>query len=168
MSRSAYLNIVSDREAIHWILSRQSTAFGASRVAAGRKMAPGDRVFIYSTRGAWRNPTRDRGRVIACGDVVADPRSLEEPITIAGRDFALEVPLRIDRVAPYPTGLVLADFVEVLDLFPNKHAWSARLRTSILPLTPHDETLLDERLTPMLRPLEQELPGYARAARLAE
>jgi hypothetical protein len=168
MARTAYLNIVSDREAIHWILSRQSTAFGSGRLAAGRALEPGDRLFIYATRGAWRNPTRHRGRVIAVAEVAAEPRALEAPLMVAGREFVLEVPLRIDRVAPYPSGVVLADQVDEMDLFPNKRAWSARLRTSLLRLTPHDVSILDRELRPLLQPLESELPAYGRAAKLLE
>lgn len=168
MARAAYLNIVSDREAIHWILSRQSTAFGAGRRAAGMALEPGDRLFIYATRGAWRNPTRDRGRVVAVADVAAKPRPPKAPLTIAGREFELEVPLRIDQVAPYPSGVVLADHVDEMDLFPNKRAWSARLRTSVLRLTSHDAAILDRELRPLVRSLQPELAAYARAAKLAE
>lgn len=166
MARAAYLNIVSDREAIHWILSRQSTASGVGRLAAGRALEPGDRLFIYATRGAWRNPTRDRGRVIAVSEVAAVPMEPETTLMIAGREFELEVLLRIDRVAPYPTGVVLADHVDEMDLFPNKRAWSARLRTSLLRLTLHDMSILDRKLRPLLQPLEPHLPAYARAAKV--
>lgn len=61
----SYLVILGDREAIGWVLREQRMAFPATPRAEVAALASGDRLYLYATRGAWRNPTRDRGRIIA-------------------------------------------------------------------------------------------------------
>jgi hypothetical protein len=79
-----YLLILADREAISWVLREQRMAFPATPRAEVRALAAGDRLFLYATRGAWRNPTRDRGRIIGSAHVREAVRVLDEPVTIGG------------------------------------------------------------------------------------
>jgi len=59
-----YLLLIADREPLAWIISEQRTAFGEHRAREAEKLEPGDALLLYTTRGCFRNPTRDRGRVI--------------------------------------------------------------------------------------------------------
>jgi hypothetical protein len=63
---ATYLLVIGDREALGWILSAERMAFPDFRRAETRSLKSGDRLLIYTTRGCFKNPTRDRGRIIGC------------------------------------------------------------------------------------------------------
>jgi len=116
---AAYLVVLGEREAIAWVLREQRMAFPATRRAEVTRLAPGDRLFLYATRGAWHNPTRDRGRIIGTATVDCPVRALEAPLEIAGMTFHSGCRLRIEGVIPYPGGVELQPLVSRLALFRN-------------------------------------------------
>ena len=59
-----HLLVIGEREALVWVLSEQRMAFPAHRAAEAVALAPGGLLLIYTTRGCFHNPTRDRGRVV--------------------------------------------------------------------------------------------------------
>lgn len=146
---TAYLLILGDREAIAWVLREQRMAFPATPRAEVAALAAGDRLYLYSTRGAWHNPTRDRGRVIGTAQVESPVRALDEPLEIAGRTFHSECALSVRSLAPYPHGVELQPLVEKLAAFPKPDAWSIYLRRALLRLPPADARLLDRELRPL-------------------
>lgn len=166
MAPSSYLLILGERAAVYWVLSRARTAFVSNRRAQAMMLQPGDRLFLYTTRGAWHNPTRHRGRIIGLAEVSSRPEVLEVPAQIAGREFSVGLDLRIDAAAPFGEGVVLADWVGQLAVFPDKARWAYQLRTSLLRLPREDGDLLEFALKPLAAPLSQVLPGYLHAARL--
>jgi hypothetical protein len=147
MSR-AYLLVLGEREAIRWVLREQRMAFPSTRRAEVSALEVGDELFLYTTRGAWHNPTRDRGRVIGHATVASAVRAFDQPLEISGRQFHSGCRLRIDSVAPYPSGVVLASLVDRLAVFPKPHAWSAYLRRALLQLPEVDVALLAQELKP--------------------
>jgi len=159
MNRS-YLVILGERDAISWVLREQRMAFPATPRAEVAALAVGDRLFLYATRGAWHNPTRDRGRVIGVATAESPVRMLDQPIEIAGRSFVSGCNLSIDGVVPYPGGVELQPLVERLAAFPKPEAWSVYLRRALLALPPGDAKLLDETIHPLLVPRHQALPSY--------
>src|SRR5690349_15004115 len=112
---TAYLVILGHRDAIRWVLSEQRMAFPATPRAEVRALAAGDQLYLYATRGAWLNPTRDRGRVIAVASATTAVRALDEPLEIAGRTFVSACDLKLRGVVPYPGGLELQPLVSELD-----------------------------------------------------
>jgi hypothetical protein len=42
---------IADREPLRWIVHEQRTAFAEHRAAEAAKLSPGDRLFLYTTRG---------------------------------------------------------------------------------------------------------------------
>ena len=64
--------------AVAWVLGHQRMAV-SSRVAT--LPAVGDPVVVYTTRGAFKNPTRDRAEVIALGTVADTP--VVKAVTVA-------------------------------------------------------------------------------------
>lgn len=166
MTASCYLLVLGEREAIYWVLSQSRTAFVEGRSRQSMRLSEGDILLLYSTRGAWRNPTRDRGRVIAEAIVTSAPKRLRTPIEVAGREFTTGVDLALDGVAPYGQGVDLAALVPQLAMFPDKASWSARLRTSLLAVPSTDLRILRRELKPLACPLADVLPGYRQAARL--
>lgn len=88
---ATYLLILSEREAVAWVLEKERMAFPA------RRRAEVDRLILLTTRGCWHNPTRDRTRLIGTAEVTSPVRALDEPVTIAGRDFTRGCDLKVER-----------------------------------------------------------------------
>jgi len=100
---AAYLLVLGDREAIAWVLREQRMAFPRTPRAEVAAAAPGDRLYLYSPRGAWHNPTHDRGRVIGdCTGGVARPRRWDTtpPSPAVACCGAVEIDLADPRSAP--------------------------------------------------------------------
>lgn len=157
---TAYLVILGNRDAIRWVLTEQRMAFPITPRAEVRALAAGDGLFLYATRGAWNNPTRDRGRIIATASAATSVRTLGEPIEIAGRTFVSGCDVAIDGVVPYPGGLELQPLVAHLGAFPKPEAWSIYLRRALLQLTDGDVRLLYRKLKPLLVPIETAVTTY--------
>lgn len=162
--QQTYLVLLAEREAVSWVLANQRMAFPASRAADARQLRVGDRLLLYTTRGCFHNPTRDRGRIIAEASVAQAAREPSDPLELIGRTFTLEVGLQIASAAPIHRGVVLSELVERLDVFPNKAAWSARMRRTTLKLGRRDSVLLLAELRPLLIPLSEALSGYQLAS----
>jgi hypothetical protein len=139
---NAFLLVLGEREGIWWVLSQRQMAFEAHRAGQARMLQPGVELLLYATRGAFHNPTRDRGRIIAAANVRTPVVEFSEPVTIAGREFTLGCELELQSIASRGHGVDLAPLVEKLEVFPVKHAWSARLRQPLVPLPGADAELL--------------------------
>jgi hypothetical protein len=135
-------------------------AFPAMPRSEVRALAPGDRLYLYATRGAWGNPTRDRGRVIACAAAQSPVHALDTPIDIAGRSFASSCELAVTDVVPYPGGVELQPLVSRMAAFPKPEAWSVYLRRPLARLTADDATLLDKELSGILRDRNSAVQTY--------
>ena len=73
VTMASYLLPISDREPLIWILREQKTALPRYRRRDAERLTTGDRILLYTTRGCFRNPTRDRGRVIGVAREEAGP-----------------------------------------------------------------------------------------------
>ncbi|MFF4716085.1 hypothetical protein ACFY2V_32535 [Streptomyces eurythermus] len=158
---ATHLVIISDREPLAWVLRTQRMAFPAGRAATGLP-AEGDQALLYTTRGCYRNPTRDRGRVMGLALVTSPVETLPEPVVFGERQFTLGCSLRVEGLAPVREGVVLADLVPRLEVFPDERSWSVRMRRASLPLPPADAELLTRELRPLLGPRSERLPDYTR------
>jgi hypothetical protein len=158
---SAYLLPIADREPLAWILAEQRTAFSPASERKASRLEPGDALFLYATRGCFRNPTRDRGRVIGRAAVQAPARPLREPVCFGERVFALGIDLRIELLAPRLAGVELAPLVDRLHAFPDPASWSARMRRALIPLDGHDARLIQRELRHVAQPYPVELASYA-------
>ena len=83
-----------------------------------------------------------------------------EPVRVAGRDFDLLCDIDLRSLAPRGQGVVVADLVERLEVFPDPASWSAWLRRPLLALPPADARLLIAELQQVARPAEHELHTY--------
>jgi hypothetical protein len=134
-----YLLPISDREPLAWILSESRTAFPSHRRREADALAVGDKLLLYTTRGCFRNPTRDRGRVIGVATVESAVTELGTPMEFRGREFPLLVELSVDALAPLGRGIELAPLVARLrESFPKPTAWSATMRRALVPLAVGD------------------------------
>src|SRR5438067_1270960 len=92
--------VLGDAEAIAWVIEHHRMAVN-SRVATLPEV--GDRVALYATRSAYRNPTRDRAQVIGLGEVTQAPMVAQ--LVVAGHCYAQSFGLRFDLLAQPRQGL---------------------------------------------------------------
>ncbi|WP_208114672.1 hypothetical protein [Mycobacterium sp. BK086] len=152
---AAYLLVIGDRDALGWILSEGRTAFPEARQREVSSVSIGDEFFLYTTRGAFRNPTRDRGRVIGTASVTSNVGQLRESVSFNGRDYPVGCDLEVGRLAPLGRGVELAPLVTGLDAFKDAgNAWAIRLRRPLLRLTEYDACLLSGVLNEVDRSFE--------------
>lgn len=159
---NAYLLVISDREALGWILTTSRIAFPRAQRAEVAALEPGDELFIYTTRDAFKNPTRDRGRIIGTAQVLERVKQLDEPARFAGRDFPVGCSLKIGDLAPFGEGVELRPLINALAAFEGAGtAWSARLRRPLLRIAESDASLLRQALAPILSP-NADINAYTR------
>jgi hypothetical protein len=156
----SYLLILGDRRAIAWVLKEQRMAFPARSRAEVDRLAIGDQLLIYTTRGAYRNPTRDRRRVIGTATVVSAVERLDDLVEFGGRHFPHGCRLLVESLVPRGAGVELQPLVERLDAFPDSKTWSIRLRRPLLRLPAQDAALLGSRLAPLAGSRSDHLDGY--------
>lgn len=138
----SYLLIISNREALAWILSSQEMAFPELRGRSASLLRQNDNLLLYTTRGCFLNPARDRGRVIGHATVDSAVSVLEKPIEFGPRTFPLGCSLKIHALTPYGAGVDLAERVTEMHAFPNPSAWMVYLRRTLVVLDDHDFDLL--------------------------
>ncbi|OXM57589.1 hypothetical protein CFP71_07155 [Amycolatopsis thailandensis] len=163
----AYLVVISDAAALAWVLGERRMAFPEARRRQVDALSKGDEVFIYTARGCFNNPTRDRGRIIGYAKATTSALDLDEPVTIGHRTFTLGCGLRVLGVAPLRTGVELAPLVHRLDAFPDPASWSARLRQPPLSLSEADVASIREQLDLLIEPLSNHLADYLTQAKLS-
>lgn len=162
---SAHLLVIGDCDALAWVLGEQRMAFPAYRRREVSALQPGDALLLYTTRGCFHNPTRDRGRIIGLAGALDTPTSLSEPVEVAGREFTLGCAIELGTLAPLGRGVELAPLVPELETFTNKHGWATRLRRPLVRVTTSDAKRLRSLLRPLAGPPGDALPAYLAAAR---
>lgn len=164
--KNPHLAIIADRQALGWVLQEQRLAFPEPRYRhIFPALAAADQLYLYTTRGCYRNPGRDRGLVIGTATVMGDLERPSNPRVVRGRELLIEVPVRIEALAPLGNGVNVADTVEKMTSFPKPESWSVYLRRSLYSLTEHDATLLDRKLRKYAGQHHEHLDGYLERAR---
>lgn len=159
---ATYLLVIGDRAALAWVLEHQRMAFPDYRRAETRALKAGDRLLLYTTRGCFRNPGRDRGRVIGEAIVTSGLTPLDQPVVISDRTFPVGCEISVTGLAALREGVVLRDLVPDLDAFPDKEMWAIRLRRPLVSLSAHDAYLISARLAPLAGNPRQTVGGYLR------
>lgn len=157
---ASFLLIIGECRALAWILREERMAFPRYRAKSVSAVDVGDELLIYTTRGCFHNPGRNRGRVIGRARALTEPVSLDEPVSVAGRVFSLGCDISVETLAPLGKGLELAPYVSDLDAFPNQKAWPAQLRRPLLPLSESDAAFLRSRLAHLTGPPSAAVPEY--------
>jgi hypothetical protein len=163
----SYLLVIGDAAPLAWVLEEQRMAFPALRRSQAAALEISDELFIYTTRGCFHNPTRDRGRVMGLALVRSDVHDLAEPVVFGDRRYTSGCTLQIQGVAPLRCGVELRPLVPQLHAFPDVGTWSIWLRRPLVRLDEHDTALLKPQLNPLLRPLNRQLDAYIKAAQIA-
>jgi hypothetical protein len=157
-----FLLMIADRQPLAWILTDERMAFSRRS-----ELVEDDRLFLYTTRSCFRNPGRDRGRVVGEARVTESVKPLPQPVVFGVRAFPFGCGLRITGLVPRDTGPELRDMVGRLHLFPDPQTWSARLRKVLVALDTHDAALLHNELAPLMQELPVNRDGYIEHSRSA-
>lgn len=160
-----YLTVIGDRVALAWVLTSGRMAFPATRRPEIEALEKGDELLLLTTRGCFRNPTRDRTRVIGLAVLRSAVTKVDQPIELIGRTFDRVCDIESKSLAPVLSGVELAPLVERLDAFPNKSAWSMWLRRPLLALPPGDANRLRTLLDKVAIEPDQAIPGYIELGR---
>lgn len=157
--------IIGERDALAWILTTERMAFPDYRAHDVADLTEGDELFLYTTRGCFHNPGRDRGRIIGAARAASRVERLEPPLEIAGRSFGIGCRLTLTSLAADGRGVELSPLVPQLDGFPET-GWAPRLRRPLVPLSRRDAALLRRRLQRVADSPKLAVDEYvARAAR---
>lgn len=157
-----FLLLIGDHEPLVWVLTNERMAFPAARAYLVSQLSPDDRLFLYSTRGCFHNPTRDRGRVIGEATVRSTVATLEEPVKFGDKAYPLGCRLKIIGLAARGEGIELGTMTDRLNLFPDSRTWSARLRPVLVAIDRHDAALIHEQLIHVMHRPEVHRAGYLR------
>jgi hypothetical protein len=157
---STSLLVIGHREGLSWILGSERMAFARSGTAA-RSLACDDKLFLYTTRACFLNPSRNVSRVIGHATVTSTVSALSSPVNIAGRTFPHGCTIKVDSLAPLGEGVPLRNLVDKLDAFSkNPQSWSLWLRRTLLPLSSHDASLIARHLASVAQAPEEVLEPY--------
>jgi hypothetical protein len=162
MLRPTFLLLLGTPEGLAYVLRERRMAFPPTRPI---RLEVANQVLLYTTRGVFRRPPRDLGRVVGTGEIASPVVPLASQRQIAGRVYTSGCELKITGLAPLGEGVVLASIVEQLEVFqPYPQAWSARMRRSILPLPPRDVEVIFAQLEPTLRDPSETASAYLERA----
>ena len=139
-ARGSFLLVISSREELRWILSKQRIALGPSRYKAPDALLQDDKLVLYTTRKCLRNRTRDRGRVIGTATITSPPQTLQSVVVFGDQIFDRECKLRIERLVPADRGPELANLVDRLSTFPD--SWHSYIRRRLVLLNEQDFAVL--------------------------
>lgn len=165
--RNPHLAVIGDREALVWVLENLRVAFPQPRYHhIFPTLETGDVLYLYTTRGCYKNPTRDRGLVIGSAAVTAQMGTAAHPLRVRGRELPLEAPIEISSLAPVGEGIDLAAEVAHMTSFPKPETWSVYLRRSLFRITEKDAKRFDRMLEPHAGAWDQRLAGYRHKAKV--
>lgn len=133
------------------MLRESRIAFPPTRRAEVDRLSSGDELLVFTTRGCWHNPTRDRGRVIGRATVTSPVTAYDEAVEIAGREFTRGGGIEVHSLAPVGDGVELAPLVPRLEAFPSSNRWGIRLRRPLPELPAADADLLRRHLAALAR-----------------
>ena len=133
--------MIGDPTGLEWVTTRHRMAVRENVRDMPRE---GDGVLLYRSRGALRNPTRDKAQIIAVGTVSGPPH--HEVVEVGDREYARWFPIRFDALSLPRAGLDFGPFVSKLELTSDKAptAWGATMRRPLVRLTDRDFRLLDK------------------------
>ena len=144
-------------------------AFPAHRSRDAGQIEKGDRLFLYTTRGCFHSPGRDRGRVIGEATVTSPVSSLKKPVEFGEHSYSLGCSLNITGLAPRDEGPAMIGMVDDLHLFPNSDpkSWGVRLRRVLAPLDKHDAGVVHKKLSGVMKSPDKSRNGYLERTRFA-
>lgn len=133
--------------ALRWVVEHQRMLFAHHQQRRLTTMRAGDRAVLYTSRGAFHNPTRDEARPVGLATVQGDPAQADQAVGFGDREFTWACPIGIDLLLPERTGASGRDLVPTLDLVKKPHVWSSYFHQSPIRIGPDDFARMAGALT---------------------
>jgi hypothetical protein len=153
-----YLLILRDADGLAYVLREHKAAFTPKRRIP---LTRGDIVFLYTTRGIFRNHGTGRGLIIGRAEIISDVVKFESGLRIADRVYTSGCHLAITGLVPLGEGVELRQIVDELETFhPHPKRWAFRIYSSFLQLSPKDASVIQEKIQPLLQNPEYVSQAY--------
>ncbi|HVX19223.1 MAG TPA: hypothetical protein VHA73_14430 [Acidimicrobiales bacterium] len=141
---SAWLFVIGDTTALDWVVDHKRMAF-RDHIRQTSLLRKGDRCVFYVTRGAFHNPTRDRARVFAVGEITSGLDT--KPVEIAGETFNKSVRFKFHREpVPARDGMEFKPLIDRMGFINKPETWHAYLRKALVQISDKDFATLDKAL----------------------
>jgi len=152
-----FLLILGDADGLAYVLREHRLAFTPRRRIP---LTRGDSVFLYTTRGIFRNGA-GRGLIIGRAEIISDIVKFEGGLRIADRIYTSGCRLAITGLVPLGEGVELRQIVDELETFhPHPKRWAFRIYSSFLQLSPKDASVIQEKIQPLLQDPEYVSQAY--------
>jgi hypothetical protein len=136
--------VFGEIQGLNWVVDNSTMAFSTLSPRLST-IEPGDEAILYTSRGAFHNPTRDVARLVGLAEVTGTMR-VGEDIEIAGRDFAFFVPIKVTLLLPERTGPSVREFAPLLKVVKRKKVWGQYFRSSPIAVEDSDFSLMKTAL----------------------
>lgn len=133
--------IFGEAAGLRWVVENQQMAFPPAAATRARRIRAGDRAVLYTSRGAFHNPTRDEARLVGLATATGACEPCE-PIEIAGREFTWACPITVDVLLPERQGPSVRELAGWLELVKRPEAWGGYFRSSPIEVSEHDWRVL--------------------------
>jgi hypothetical protein len=160
---ATYLFVLNDRPIIHWVLSQRVAPFPDLRRERAAVLREGDSLLLYTTRSAWHNAVRDRGRVVAEVTLTSPLEVLDPPVRIDIRDYSRACDFEPHGLAPFRDGVDLGEYADDMTSFGEKH-WKVALRMPLVRLNATDARVLRTPLRRIAVPWDDVVDDYLAAS----
>jgi hypothetical protein len=136
--------VLGEQEGVAWVLDQSRMAWTEATSARADRVRVGDMCVLYVTRGAYHNPTRDEGQLIALARVSSRPSRLARPLVIAGKKFVTACDLRLTNLLPQREGVSVRPLVEKLSFVRRKDVWGQYFRSALIEVSSEDFEVMAE------------------------
>jgi hypothetical protein len=132
-----YLTILATNRGLAYVMRERKMAFPPTRRV---RLDVGDQLLLYTSRGVFNNPGRDRGRVVGIAEVASPIVPLGQELLISGRTYTSGCDLRLTGLTTLGEGVELGSMTGELAVFrSNPAAWSRRVaRGNLTPGLPQN------------------------------
>jgi hypothetical protein len=138
--------------ALRWVIEHQQMLFADHQQRRLSTMRAGDRAVLYTSRGAFHNPTRDEARLVGLATVKARPSQPQSSTAFGVREFTWACPIDLDLMLPERTGASVRALVPELDMVKKPHAWSSYFRQSPISIGEDDFARMAEAIVAAVPP----------------
>lgn len=126
--------VVGSRVALEFILDNEVMAFRAA--VKTELLTEGMKFAIYTTRGAYGNPSKDRSQILALGRLVSGVT--DHPHSIGHELFPRSCQLRIEARLPWRNGLLFEPLIDELAFVGGRRRYSSVFHRTIVKVPVKD------------------------------
>lgn len=134
--------VFGEADALDWVRGNEIMAFPSHADREMAQLREGDRAVLYTTRGAFHNPTRDDSRFVGVATVASPPARQERTVVVGGREFTWTCDVKFDLLLPRREGPAVRELAPRLELVEKPEVWGQYFRRSPIRVSEHDFELM--------------------------